>query len=128
MMVLQRECIEVAKRRRAACIYDASLSVVVVLVVDKAGTMATMPSSPPEDRPLTISTAPRAALVSAPADATGGAIARRFAREGYIACGVRRTADKLRHWSRHPRRGGQAHGFAFRTRAEEQLAALFAKI
>jgi len=37
----------------------------------------------------------KAVLVVGAGDATGGAIARRFAREGYIACVTRRTADKL---------------------------------
>ena len=37
----------------------------------------------------------KTALVVGAGDATGGAIARRFAREGYIACVTRRTADKL---------------------------------
>ncbi|MGV8321343.1 short-chain dehydrogenase, partial [Pseudomonas aeruginosa] len=31
----------------------------------------------------------------APGDATGGAIARRFAREGYVAGVARRNAEKL---------------------------------
>ena len=35
------------------------------------------------------------ALVIGAGDATGGAIARRFAREGFTACVTRRTADKL---------------------------------
>ncbi len=35
------------------------------------------------------------ALVIGAGDATGGAIARRFAREGYVACVTRRSADKL---------------------------------
>ena len=34
-------------------------------------------------------------LVVGAGDATGGAIARRFAREGYVACLTRRSADKL---------------------------------
>ena len=38
---------------------------------------------------------PKAVLVIGAGDATGGAIARRFAREGYVACVTRRTADKL---------------------------------
>jgi NAD(P)-dependent dehydrogenase (short-subunit alcohol dehydrogenase family) len=38
---------------------------------------------------------PKAILVIGAGDATGGAIARRFAREGYIACVTRRNADKL---------------------------------
>ncbi len=37
----------------------------------------------------------KAILVIGAGDATGGAIARRFAREGYIACVTRRDADKL---------------------------------
>ena len=37
----------------------------------------------------------KAALVIGAGDATGGAIARRFAREGYVACVTRRSADKL---------------------------------
>lgn len=37
----------------------------------------------------------KAVLVVGAGDATGGAIARRFAREGYIACVTRRNADKL---------------------------------
>ena len=28
-------------------------------------------------------------------DATGGAVARRFAREGYVVCATRRSQDKL---------------------------------
>ena len=37
----------------------------------------------------------KVALVIGAGDATGGAIARRFAREGYFACVTRRSADKL---------------------------------
>ncbi len=37
----------------------------------------------------------KAVLVVGAGDSTGGAIARRFAREGYIACVTRRNADKL---------------------------------
>jgi NAD(P)-dependent dehydrogenase (short-subunit alcohol dehydrogenase family) len=33
----------------------------------------------------------KVALVIGAGDATGGAIARRFAREGYVACVTRRT-------------------------------------
>ena len=39
--------------------------------------------------------APGVALVIGAGDATGGAIARRFAAGGYIACVTRRDADKL---------------------------------
>lgn len=34
-------------------------------------------------------------LVVGAGDATGGTIAKRFAREGYVACVTRRSADKL---------------------------------
>ena len=45
-------------------------------------------------------------------DATGGAIARRFAREGLIACVVRRNADKLTPLvDAITRDGGRAVGF-----------------
>ncbi|MGH6981416.1 MAG: hypothetical protein ACREFC_09440 [Stellaceae bacterium] len=37
----------------------------------------------------------KVALVIGAGDATGGAIARRFAREGFTACVTRRHADKL---------------------------------
>jgi NAD(P)-dependent dehydrogenase (short-subunit alcohol dehydrogenase family) len=72
---------------------------------------------------------PKAALVIGAGDATGGAIARRFAREGCIACVVRRSADKLAPLVERIRaEGGIAHGFATDARKEEDVAALFAKI
>lgn len=37
----------------------------------------------------------KAILVIGAGDDTGGAIAKRFAKEGYIACATRRTVDKL---------------------------------
>ena len=41
------------------------------------------------------STRPPVALIIGAGDATGGAIAKRFAREGLVACVTRRSADKL---------------------------------
>ena len=38
---------------------------------------------------------PGVALVIGAGDSTGGAIAKRFAREGYVACVTRRSADAL---------------------------------
>jgi len=71
----------------------------------------------------------RALLVIGAGDATGGAIARRFAREGYIACVTRRTADKLGPLVQQIRaEGGQAHGFGSDARKEEDMVALVAKI
>ena len=52
----------------------------------------------------------KAILIIGAGDATGGAIARRFAREGYIACVTRRTADKLEPLVKQIKAdGGQAH-------------------
>jgi NAD(P)-dependent dehydrogenase (short-subunit alcohol dehydrogenase family) len=71
----------------------------------------------------------KAILVVGAGDATGGAIARRFAREGYIACVTRRTADKLQPLVEQIRaEGGQAHGFASDARDEEQVVALVERI
>ncbi|HEX6720047.1 MAG TPA: SDR family NAD(P)-dependent oxidoreductase, partial [Burkholderiaceae bacterium] len=72
---------------------------------------------------------PQAALVIGAGDATGGAIARRFAREGYIACVTRRTADKLQPLVERIRgEGGQAHGFGSDARDEAQMVDLVATI
>ncbi|NWL77398.1 glucose 1-dehydrogenase [Pseudomonas taiwanensis] len=64
-------------------------------------------------------------LVIGAGDATGGAIARRFAREGYVACVTRRSADKLQPLVDAIRaEGGEAHGFASDARKEEDVAQL----
>ena len=64
-------------------------------------------------------------LVIGAGDATGAAIARRFAREGYVACVTRRSADKLQPLVEGIRAtGGEAHGFASDARKEEEVAAL----
>ncbi len=74
-------------------------------------------------------TSPQAALIVGAGDATGGAIARRFAREGYIACVTRRSADKLERLVQGIRdAGGQAHGFASDARDEAAVTALVAQI
>jgi NAD(P)-dependent dehydrogenase (short-subunit alcohol dehydrogenase family) len=71
----------------------------------------------------------KAILVIGAGDATGGAIARRFAREGYIACVTRRSADKLAPLVDAIRAdGGDAHGFASDARKEEEMVALVEKI
>ena len=71
----------------------------------------------------------KAILVIGAGDATGGAVARRFAREGYIACVTRRTADKLVPLVEQIKNeGGQAHGFASDARKEEDMVALFEQI
>jgi NAD(P)-dependent dehydrogenase (short-subunit alcohol dehydrogenase family) len=71
----------------------------------------------------------RSVLVVGAGDATGGAIARRFAREGYIACVTRRNADKLQPLvQRIEADGGRARGFASDARDEAQVQSLFATI
>lgn len=67
----------------------------------------------------------KVALIIGAGDATGGAIARRFAREGYVACVTRRSLEKLQPLLEQIRdEGGEAHGFASDARREEQVAEL----
>ncbi|HWB45542.1 MAG TPA: SDR family oxidoreductase [Hyphomicrobiaceae bacterium] len=67
----------------------------------------------------------KVALVIGAGDATGGAIARRFAREGFTACVTRRTADKLAPLvAGIESEGGTARAFASDARQEEQMAGL----
>ncbi|MGA0571688.1 SDR family oxidoreductase [Variovorax sp. VNK109] len=69
------------------------------------------------------------ALVIGAGDATGGAIARRFARGGYTACVTRRSLDKLQPLVEQIRaEGGQAQGFASDARQEEEVVALIEQI
>ena len=64
-------------------------------------------------------------LVIGAGDATGGAVAKRFAREGFVVCVTRRTLDKLQPLLDQIRQaGGQAHGFASDARKEEEVIAL----
>ncbi|TDV44967.1 NADP-dependent 3-hydroxy acid dehydrogenase YdfG [Pseudomonas graminis] len=68
-------------------------------------------------------------LVVGAGDATGGAIARRFAREGYVACVTRRSADKLQPLVDSIRQsGGEAYGFASDARKEDDVVALIEQI
>jgi NAD(P)-dependent dehydrogenase (short-subunit alcohol dehydrogenase family) len=72
---------------------------------------------------------PKAILVVGAGDATGGAIARRFAREGYVACVTRRSADKLAPLVERIRaQGGQAHAFGSDARKEEEMVELVERI
>ena len=71
----------------------------------------------------------KVALVIGAGDATGGAIARRFARGGYAACATRRSLDKLQPLLEQIRaEGGTAHGFASDARKEEEVVALIEQI
>ena len=66
------------------------------------------------------------AVVVGAGDATGGAIAKRFARGGYTVCVTRRNLDKLQPLVDEIRAaGGEAHGFASDARKEEEVEALF---
>ncbi|MGE5650570.1 MAG: SDR family oxidoreductase [Bacillota bacterium] len=67
----------------------------------------------------------QAALIIGAGDATGGAIAKRFAKEGLIACATRRNADQLQPLIDDIRNaGGQAYGFASDARKEEEVVKL----
>jgi NAD(P)-dependent dehydrogenase (short-subunit alcohol dehydrogenase family) len=71
----------------------------------------------------------RVALVIGAGDATGGAIARRFAREGYVACVTRREKDRLKELvAEIEGAGGVAHAFGSDARKEDEMIALFETI
>lgn len=68
-------------------------------------------------------------LVVGAGDATGGAIAKRFAQEGFVACVTRRSLDKLQPLvDAITASGGEAHGFACDARKEEDVIALVEQI
>ena len=70
--------------------------------------------------------ADKAAIVIGAGDALGGAIARRFAREGYATVIVRRHADQLEPLAEAIRsEGGEAHPFGLDARKEEDMVGLF---
>jgi len=74
-------------------------------------------------------TSAKVALVIGAGDATGGAIARRFAREGFVACVTRRNADKLAPLVQEiERAGGRAHAFGSDARKEEAMVELVTRI
>ena len=63
--------------------------------------------------------AKKAIIVIGAGDATGGAIAQRFAREGYVACVARRNLDKLTPLvERIKAEGGEVDAVAARLRAQ----------
>ena len=69
------------------------------------------------------------ALVIGAGDATGGAIAKRFAAGGLVACVTRREVDKLEPLLEAIRAaGGTAHGFGSDARKEEEVVALIERI
>lgn len=61
----------------------------------------------------------KVAVVVGAGDATGGAIAERFAAEGYAVCAIRRNGDKLASLvAKIEEIGGQAHAFGVDARIE----------
>lgn len=69
------------------------------------------------------------ALIIGAGDATGSAISRRFAREGYVACVTRRSTDKLQTLKDAiVAEGGVCHAFGSDARKEEEVVALFQHI
>jgi len=71
----------------------------------------------------------KVALVIGAGDSTGGAVARRFAREGFFTCVTRRHGDKLAPLvSRIEQDGGKARAFGSDARREEEVATLFETI
>ena len=68
-------------------------------------------------------------LIIGAGDATGGEIAKRFARGGYTVCMTRRNADKLQPLIDQIKNfGGTAYGFASDARQEEQVVELIEQI
>ncbi len=66
------------------------------------------------------------ALIIGAGDATGGAIARRLAREGLVACVVRRNGDKLAPLvAQIEAEGGAARAFGVDAREEDAVISLF---
>ncbi|CAI7813924.1 unnamed protein product, partial [Closterium sp. NIES-54] len=69
------------------------------------------------------------ALVIGAGDAIGSAVARRFAREGYVAVVVRRNGSKLQRLVEEiTADGGKAVAFGVDARREDQVAQLFATV
>ncbi|WP_180122130.1 SDR family oxidoreductase [Acinetobacter sp. YH12086] len=74
-------------------------------------------------------TSAKVALVIGAGDATGGEIAKRFARGGYTACMTRRNVDKLQPLiAEIQAQGGTAFGFGSDARKEEQVIELIEHI
>lgn len=73
--------------------------------------------------------APGVCCVIGAGDATGAAIARRFAREGHTVCVARRTGNALQPLVETiMAQGGKAHAFALDARREDQVAGFFDRI
>ena len=68
----------------------------------------------------------RSVIVMGAGNATGGAIARRFAKEGFTACVSRRNHEKLQPLVQEIEEdGGKARAFGADARKEEQIEEMF---
>jgi NAD(P)-dependent dehydrogenase (short-subunit alcohol dehydrogenase family) len=71
----------------------------------------------------------KAAIIIGAGDATGGAVAKRFARGGYVACVTRRSEEKLQPLLDEIKAaGGEARGFGSDARDEAQVIELFSTV
>jgi len=71
----------------------------------------------------------RSIIVVGAGDALGGAVARRFAQEGFDAVIVRRNAEQLEPLAAAIRAaGGRAHPFGVDARKEDEMVALFDRV
>jgi NAD(P)-dependent dehydrogenase (short-subunit alcohol dehydrogenase family) len=71
----------------------------------------------------------KVALVIGAGVATGGAVAKRFAREGYIACMARRQGEKLQGLiDEIEAEGGEAYGYSCDATEEDEVVELIEKI
>lgn len=72
---------------------------------------------------------PPVALIIGAGDATGGEIAKRFAKGGYTTCMTRRSAEKLQPLIQEiEQSGSRAYGFASDARQEDQVIELMEHI
>lgn len=71
----------------------------------------------------------KVALIVGSGDALGNAIARRFAKDGYVICAVRRNEEKLLDLvSEIESQGGKAYAFGVDARKESEVIDLFLHI
>jgi len=71
----------------------------------------------------------KVALVIGAGVATGGSVAKRFAREGYIACMARRQGEKLQGLiDEIEAEGGEAYGYSCDATEEDEVVELIEKI